>query len=109
MGTENHTKPQFAKFRVEYMPGRGYYVAAPGGARASCFHNTIDAAVTACEAAQEAHDAANKRRVRPCLCCRQPFASEGIHNRMCTPCRARASNDDPVPFSFGAIHGRKRA
>ncbi|MCL2346468.1 MAG: hypothetical protein FWC58_11535 [Desulfobulbus sp.] len=26
---------------------------------------------------------------RPCLCCGQPFVSEGPHNRLCVKCRAR--------------------
>lgn len=26
---------------------------------------------------------------RICLCCRQPFASEGIHNRLCRSCKDR--------------------
>lgn len=26
-------------------------------------------------------------RERPCLCCKRPFMSEGIHNRMCPACR----------------------
>ncbi len=28
-------------------------------------------------------------QVRPCLCCRRPFESEGPGNRMCVECRAR--------------------
>jgi hypothetical protein len=31
---------------------------------------------------------------RPCLTCSKPFASEGPHNRMCSPCR----NDSVWPF-----------
>tara|TARA_R100000789_G_scaffold64101_1_gene60698 strand:- start:791 stop:1054 length:264 start_codon:yes stop_codon:yes gene_type:complete len=31
---------------------------------------------------------------RPCLTCSKPFASEGPHNRMCTPCR----NETVWPF-----------
>lgn len=26
---------------------------------------------------------------RPCLCCQRPFESEGKHNRLCDPCRAK--------------------
>ena len=28
-----------------------------------------------------------RRVTRPCMCCGQPFESEGIHNRMCGGCR----------------------
>jgi hypothetical protein len=31
---------------------------------------------------------------RPCMCCREPFDSEGPHNRMCHICRRRGS--DPL-------------
>lgn len=30
-----------------------------------------------------------KRGARPCLCCGRVFDSEGIHNRLCNPCRLR--------------------
>lgn len=26
---------------------------------------------------------------RQCLCCREPFPSGGIHNRLCSPCKSR--------------------
>ncbi len=29
-----------------------------------------------------------KRVRRPCLCCSEVFASEGVHNRLCNECRA---------------------
>lgn len=32
---------------------------------------------------------------RPCMCCRQPFLSEGKHNRLCEPCGS--SGDDGLP------------
>jgi hypothetical protein len=44
-----------------------------------------------------------------CLRCGHGFESEGIHNRMCAPCRLQATADSDAPFSFGAIHGRKRS
>jgi hypothetical protein len=50
-----------------------------------------------------------KRGPRACMTCGHGFESEGIHNRMCGACRLRASHDQDAPFSFGAIHGRKRA
>lgn len=47
-------------------------------------------------------------QLRACLTCGHGFESDGAHNRMCAPCRQRASQEDAAPFSFGAIHGRKR-
>lgn len=105
----NRPKPGLARFTVERMAGHGWYVADPDGKRVSCFHHAYERAFDACENQQAAYDAAKKRCARPCLCCGQTFQSEGIHNRMCNPCRNRASNDEAAPFSFGAIHGRKRA
>lgn len=31
--------------------------------------------------------AGQNKNMRPCLCCRAPFRSEGPHNRMCPKCR----------------------
>jgi hypothetical protein len=28
---------------------------------------------------------------RACMCCRKPFMSEGIHNRICKGCKERAA------------------
>lgn len=109
MGTENHSKPALATFRAEHLPGRGYYVADPDGRRVSGVYTTRERAEGEAETKQAQADAAKKRRNRPCMCCGQAFASAGIHNRMCNPCRHRASNDEATPFNFGTIHGRKRA
>lgn len=32
------------------------------------------------------------RRARPCMCCRQPFMSEGPHNRLCGRCRGKETS-----------------
>lgn len=42
-------------------------------------------------AARLDHLAARTRRGhRPCLCCGTTFLSEGLHNRLCDPCRGQA-------------------
>lgn len=33
-----------------------------------------------------------RSRFRPCITCKRPFESEGIHNRMCADCNQRAQN-----------------
>lgn len=38
--------------------------------------------------------ASRRPQMRRCMCCRAAFKSEGFHNRMCTPCRNVAANDD---------------
>lgn len=35
-----------------------------------------------------------KVKIRKCMTCRASFVSEGIHNRMCSPCRLHAQ--EPV-------------
>ena len=30
------------------------------------------------------------RQLRPCLCCRTPFISEGAHNRLCPTCSTKS-------------------
>lgn len=109
MGTDNYAKPHLAKFRVEYVPGRGFVVVDPNGNWAANYYTQESHALTARDGAQKAWDAKHKRKQRPCLRCGTDFMSEGIHNRMCNRCRNCASNDESAPFSFGAIHGRKRA
>jgi hypothetical protein len=105
----NKPKPSLSRHRAEFLPGRGYYVADPDGRRVSGFYHSEDVALNMCATIQADADAASKRKRRPCMCCGAEFMSEGIHNRMCDGCRRRASNDEAVPFSFGAVHGRKRA
>lgn len=43
---------------------------------------------------------------RPCMCCRQTFESEGIHNRLCGNCRGKNVGPDAA-FHHGASGGRK--
>lgn len=45
---------------------------------------------------QRAADAKAKRGPRPCMKCERDFESEGIHNRLCGPCRQSADPLDPV-------------
>ncbi len=37
-------------------------------------------------AAAERKARKEKRTLRPCLCCRKPFMSEGWHDRLCNRC-----------------------
>lgn len=89
MGTENHSKPAQARFRVEYRSGKGYFVQDAAGARVSSYFAREDPALTARDGAQKTWDAKHKRKPRPCLCCGRVFQSEGVHNRLCASCRQR--------------------
>ncbi|WP_339745631.1 hypothetical protein [uncultured Maricaulis sp.] len=57
------------------------------GVRVSGLYDCKDFALTRAESlARQA-----RRQERPCLTCAKPFMSEGIHNRMCNPCRRDAA------------------
>ena len=58
------------------------------------------AATASCTHKQRAADLAAKRQIRPCMCCRAEFQSEGIHNRLCGRCRAAGDmlGDPQRPF-----------
>ena len=60
------------------------------------------------EVLQRRDERARNARDRPCLCCGRTFRSEGIHNRLCTPCRAGA-DDLPPQFTTPAAVARPRA
>lgn len=87
---DHKPKPSRARFSIEFISGVGYYVANPDGVAVSCFMKGQDQAQMCRDAKQAAHDRAKKRMARPCMCCGRRFASEGIHNRLCDPCRAKS-------------------
>lgn len=43
--------------------------------------------------------------VRPCMCCREPFPSEGIGHRLCDPCKGR----DGPPLSLDGVYASLRS
>ena len=88
----HYAKPGNGRFKVRYVPGQGYGVFGPDEVQTGTWHRTNDDALTACGA----RNAAAKRVARPCMCCRQPFASEGIHNRMCGKCRLGSAGEQPA-------------
>ncbi|UTS79538.1 hypothetical protein OL67_000585 [Phaeobacter piscinae] len=47
-----------------------------------------------------------RRKRRKCMTCSDPFMSEGAHNRMCNPCRARTSADTRS-YSFAPRASRR--
>lgn len=88
-------KPEYARWSMECVPGKGWRLVDPDGRPQSAFYGAGDRAQSALDAAQARADAARKRAVRPCLCCQKPFESEGIHNRLCSICRHREGSCDP--------------
>ena len=94
-GINNLPKPKEGHFAVARVSGRGWLVFNSSGAEVSGPWRTRDEALASCEAHQRATNLAAKRMTRPCMCCGQPFDSEGIHNRMCNACRHRDVAPDP--------------
>lgn len=101
----NQPKPELARFRVEHNADGGYDVIDPDGRVVVKVGNKAFA-LNRAEALQKAADTAAKRGPRQCLCCGREFDSEGIHNRMCKPCRGRADPLDRYGYA-GAGDGRK--
>lgn len=102
----NLPAPACARYRVEYVSGRGYFVADPEGRFVSGPWHGRDAAETRRHELQAVLDIAKRRGPRACLCCGRQFDSEGIHNRMCTPCRGRG--DMLAAYGYaGAGDGRR--
>lgn len=78
-------------YRVRYLAS-GLCVVADGGGREIL--RTDDREVAE-QRARDESAAANERakiKTRPCMCCKTPFPSEGVHNRLCHRC-SRAPAD----------------
>ena len=72
----------------------GWAVVGPRGLRVGAIVADHAAAEARRAALQAEADAKAKRGTRACLCCGASFVSQGIHNRLCTPCRGRDAGDE---------------
>lgn len=54
----------------------------------------------------EQRERRDARQMRPCMCCRESFPSEGSHNRLCEKCTKRSH--DFTPFDDGLRSGGAR-
>lgn len=79
-------RPKAGKFDTRYMTGRGYGVFAPSGVLLAVYRS-YTAAEVRCDHEQAVADSKAKRGPRNCMCCGRQFTSQGIHNRLCDPCR----------------------
>lgn len=82
-------KPKPKILTVDYVPSRGHCVRDASGARVSRWFLQKSVAERHRDELQRQEDSRKKRGPRPCLCCGTVFQSDGIHNRLCTSCRAR--------------------
>ena len=108
MGSDNalFAKPGREKWHVVRKADDLFEVREPDGKVYGTYATLGQASATA-GARQKEADRASSRTVRPCLCCGKPFQSEGIHNRMCTPCRG-LNADGWNPYSLAPRSGRAR-
>jgi hypothetical protein len=83
------------KFLVKPWQGE-FVVVSPEGEYVGEAMPNRRLALELCERIQEAADKKAQRKIRPCLCCRTDFQSEGVHNRLCGKCRHGADPLDPV-------------
>lgn len=97
-------------FTIRWLPGiKCYVVIDPQGAVCSK-PTSKDGAERLRDAKQTEADRKAKRGPRACLRCGHEFMSEGIHNRMCTPCRGASSAEGMSnPYSMGAMTGRRKS
>lgn len=95
MGFLKENSPANDRWRVVCRGEDHYQVRRPDGSVYGDYLTLSQAAGIAGRRNKE-DDLAMKRMVRPCMCCGHPFPSEGIHNRMCDPCRHRDVAPDPV-------------
>ncbi len=95
MGFLKETTPANSRWRVVRRGEDHYRVYCPDNSIYGDYKSLSQAASIVGRRNKE-DDLAAKRMVRPCMCCGHNFPSEGIHNRMCDPCRHRDVAPDPV-------------
>lgn len=107
MGIDNvlFSKPGYAKWTVVSKGEGVHHVYGPDGSRYGTYATPAQARATAV-ARQREEDRAARRMTRPCMTCTRPFASEGIHNRMCASCRGLG--EGAVPYGVAPRSGRPR-
>lgn len=96
MGKDCNLPKPSTKFRVDHVPGRGFFVLDPGGEKCAGPFKDENKALMSRDAKQAAADAKAKRGPRACMACKHTFPSEGIHNRLCNDCKYRGSAPDPL-------------
>lgn len=91
---------------VRRLTSGGYVVCEPGGKAVSSATPFRIVADRHCATLQADDDARRRRGPRPCLRCSSEFVSEGVHHRMCKPCRHHTDGWDP--YGMAPKNGRAR-
>lgn len=96
------TKPQGTRvdckrpvFTLLHVAGAGWIVLDPEGVKRSAPVDSKAVAQAHRDRLQAEADRRAKRGERACMCCRQTFESEGIHNRLCPSCKGRGGAWSP--------------
>ena len=87
-------------YRVSVLPNLGYSIYCVVEAATGKVMARYDRRDIAQAAATRRNRQVNRKR-RPCLACRQPFMSEGPHNRLCTACRRCDMGPLDTPYAVG--------
>ena len=74
---------------LDYAQGHGYFVIDPKGRKASGFFSRRAEAEDRRDELRRQADLKAKKGKRPCMCCGRTFDSDGVHNRLCHPCKVR--------------------
>lgn len=103
------SKPEYARWTITYVGAGRWRLVDPTGMPQPTIYAGREAALTAMGCAQARTDAAARKGVRPCMCCRSPFESDGIHDRLCDACGRHGDEWAPYGISTAARGGRKPA
>ena len=108
MGKDNiaFAKPANAKWTVQRTAACVFHVRGPDLSVFATYDNLCQAEAKR-GTLQRRDDLAARRQTRACMTCCTPFASEGIHNRMCPVCRNR-NTDGWNPHGIAPKSGRPR-
>lgn len=90
MAENHHIPAPGLSYVVMRVSGGRWRVLDPSRRRCGGLYPSRDTAQTRCDSLNAELDRRRKRGPRACMCCGQTFVSEGIHNRLCGPCRQRS-------------------
>ena len=93
-------------FRAVDREGLGWIVIDRAGTIAGQVYSNSVRAGAAAGAMNKKARRASTCTTRACMTCREPFDSEGIHNRICLECKHLTSHLDP--YAVGIGHGLRR-
>ena len=107
MGALKATKPSRGRWCVVQLDGAEVWTVLRPDDTVYGTYGSHPKAIATASARQREDDQAARRMTRACMCCRKPFESEGIHNRLCSCCRGQGA-DAWHPHGIAQRSGRPR-